>query len=1027
MSVINTNIKSMVAQDALTANNRKLSTAMERLSTGTRINSAKDDAAGLAISTRMDTQSRGLSVAIRNANDGISLMQTAEGSMDEITDMLQRMRELALQSSNAVNSGADRTALDAEVQQLSAEIDRIASTTRFNDQKILDGSFQGKELQIGSKAGETLDVSVSNMSASSLGRSALTNSSLAVTQGSAKGKDAIETVAQLAFHGNDAYTFKVGGVSVSASVVGGSAAGVVDAINANLKQAGNTSISATLNGGNVELRNSLGGNIAITDFTSANSGKATFTVSSGGGDSVLLDDTAAVTESGTAQGVANSNQGVILTLAQSKSGQEQTFDLNGTQVTIDDSDTDADIKAKLQAVLNDVTNFEVLTGTDTPAVGGVAATASVTAPGAGKFAIVAAASYSVNVTNFSDDGTSAGVKGELNVVGGGNNAKMIDDTNLFEVAYISQDSIEATLNFSSLSSSYKFDVDGVQVEISSADITGGTADDVVIAALNANTAGVAGGLNSLAGGVVNYEVVQNGSTLSVKKAGGEDGTMAVANAYEVQTLDFAGSALTSGQTLTVGGQTLTATAAMTDAEIVSAFTTGASAKGTLAGELGFAGVATGTSVAFTASTYGDKLGLVATGTGTMPTAATAVETTPGSQTAPGGSQVENLFINNFSSTANAAVTATTASYEQNSVAGTTKDLAEVGYGTYTSGEATATKMAVEVSGDATYSFRLTNLAGTGQHSTAITAAVVGGSMASMIAAVNNQTASTGITAEADPNNNEAMILSRADGKAIKLDNFTATDDGTLLATPNAGQGTPATLNDDPAVVSSTATAAGAAVTTVATMAFSENDKYQFRLNDGNTVAVVRATTVPVGGALTDMLTEVNAALTNSGSDITAVIDSGKLKFENAKGGKIEVLGFTSDGGGTSTFAPATGQGSAVIMNDDLDASLAGKSISDIAITTVGGSSEALQVIDNALQQVSDERAKLGALQNRLVHTVDNLSNIVTNTEASKSRIMDTDYATETTNLAKAQIIQQAATAMLAQANQSSQSVLSLLQ
>jgi len=927
MSVINTNVKALTTQQSLKENNRVMSTAMERLSSGKRINSAKDDAAGLNIATRMETQSRGLSVAIRNANDGISLMQTAEGAMEEMTTMLQRMRELSLQSANAVNNGDDRSALDAEVQQLSKEIDRIASTTRFNDQLILNGSFQGKELQIGAKAGETLDVSMSNMSASSLGRSALTNASLAVTQGSAKGKDAIETVAQLAFHGNDAYTFKVAGVSVSASVTGGSAAGVVDAINANLKQAGNTSISATLNGGSVELRNSLGGNIAITDFTSANSGKATFTVSSGGGDSVLLDDTAAVTQSGTAQGVANSNKGVVLALAQSKSGKEQTFDLNGTQVTIDDNDSAADIKAKLQAALNDVTNFEVLTNGDTPAVGGLAATASVTAPAAGKFAIVARAGYSVNVTNFTDDGTSAGVKGELNVVGGGNNAKMIDNTNLFEVDNTATTTnAQATINFSSLTSSYNFELDGQAVTITSAQIEAGTAATAIITALNTAAAGSAGGLSSLVGATaptVDYEVVQNGNTVTITKKGGDDGVMAGA---------------------------------------------------------------------------------------------------------PAGSDDNNIFISDFTATANPAVAATTASYEQNGVAGTSKDLAEVGYGTYTSGQATATKMAVEVSGDATYSFRLTNLAGSGQHTTAITAAVVGGSMATMIAAVNNETAHTGITAAADPNNNKAMILTRADGLAIKLDNFTATDDGSMLATPDAGQGTPKRLNDDPAVVAASATAAGAAVKTVATMAFAENDKYQFRLNDGNTVAVVRATTVSTGAsALTAMLTEVNAALTNSGSDITAEIDNGKLKFENAKGGKIEVLGFTSDGGGTSTFAPSTGQGSAVIMNDDADVSLAGKSIAQISVTTAGGSSEALQVIDNALQQVNNERSKLGALQNRLVHTVDNLNNVVTNTEASKSRIMDTDYATETTNLAKAQIIQQAATAMLAQANQSSQSVLSLLQ
>ena len=132
MSVINTNVKSMYAQDALTVNNRKLDQSMQRLSTGLRINSAKDDAAGLAISNRMSSQISGLSVAIRNANDGISMMQTAEGALGEVTDMLQRMRELALQSASDVNNSNDRSYLDAEVQSLKTEIDRVVSTTQFN-------------------------------------------------------------------------------------------------------------------------------------------------------------------------------------------------------------------------------------------------------------------------------------------------------------------------------------------------------------------------------------------------------------------------------------------------------------------------------------------------------------------------------------------------------------------------------------------------------------------------------------------------------------------------------------------------------------------------------------------------------------------------------------------------------------------------------------------------------------------------------------------------------------------------------
>jgi flagellin len=172
MSVINTNVKSLVAQDAISKNNVALSTAMQRLSTGSRINSAKDDAAGLAISTRMDSQVRGLNMAVRNANDGISLMQTSEGAMDEVTSILQRMRELAVQSVNGTNNNSDRVALNDEVTQLKSEIDRIAKTTQFNNQALLDGSFTGKKLQIGDKSGQTMSVDIVSIQTKDLGVSA---------------------------------------------------------------------------------------------------------------------------------------------------------------------------------------------------------------------------------------------------------------------------------------------------------------------------------------------------------------------------------------------------------------------------------------------------------------------------------------------------------------------------------------------------------------------------------------------------------------------------------------------------------------------------------------------------------------------------------------------------------------------------------------------------------------------------------------------------------------------------------------
>ena len=155
---INTNVASLNAQRNLNRSQGLLNQSLERLSTGLRINSAKDDAAGLAISERFTTQIRGLNQAVRNASDGISLAQTAESALAELTNNLQRIRELAVQSANASNSESDRAALDAEVQQRIAEVDRIAKQTNFNGVKVLDGSFGTATFQVGANVGETISV-----------------------------------------------------------------------------------------------------------------------------------------------------------------------------------------------------------------------------------------------------------------------------------------------------------------------------------------------------------------------------------------------------------------------------------------------------------------------------------------------------------------------------------------------------------------------------------------------------------------------------------------------------------------------------------------------------------------------------------------------------------------------------------------------------------------------------------------------------------------------------------------------------
>ncbi len=156
--VINTNVASLNAQRNLNSSQSALSTSLSRLSSGLRINSAKDDAAGLAISERMTAQIRGLNQAARNANDGISLAQTAEGAMVEVTNNLQRIRELAVQASNDTNTDDDRNALQAEVKQLKLEIKRVAEQTKFNGTALLDGTFTSKSFQVGANTAETISI-----------------------------------------------------------------------------------------------------------------------------------------------------------------------------------------------------------------------------------------------------------------------------------------------------------------------------------------------------------------------------------------------------------------------------------------------------------------------------------------------------------------------------------------------------------------------------------------------------------------------------------------------------------------------------------------------------------------------------------------------------------------------------------------------------------------------------------------------------------------------------------------------------
>jgi len=273
MSVINTNAKAMLAQNALTTNNRSLSTSMEQLSTGKRINSAQDDAAGFAIAQKMTSQIRGLNQAVRNAGDAISLVQTAEGALVEVNNMLQRMRELSVQAATDSNVTTDREALNNEFNQLRLEINRVATNTQWNGRNVLDQGFTGNgaanpglyKFQVGANANQTIDLTIGNYTTNSVSQGT-TAVATTTTPASGPGANAVAQVSTMTIAGTpalgDNITVTVGDKSFTHKVVAGAA--TVQTV---------TEIAAAINTG-------LGTITGIT--TAANAGVLTFTAATGG-------------------------------------------------------------------------------------------------------------------------------------------------------------------------------------------------------------------------------------------------------------------------------------------------------------------------------------------------------------------------------------------------------------------------------------------------------------------------------------------------------------------------------------------------------------------------------------------------------------------------------------------------------------------------------------------------------------------------------------------------------------------------
>jgi flagellin len=361
--IINTNVASLNAQRNLNKSQSGLNTSLQRLSSGLRINSAKDDAAGLAISQRFTSQIRGLNQAARNANDGISVAQVAEGALDETTNALQRIRELAIQSANGSNGSGERSALNAESSQLILEIDRIANTTRFGSRKLLDGSFGATTFQVGAQANETITVSVGDARAASLASNVLvadgtvtgnataagttvavnavaaeTNLSITTSSGTASnigyavnsGADVISAainaaagaIGIIATATNSAtlsafttpvpgvISFTLNGAGVSASTSGTDYSALAAAVNG---VSGATGVTASITGATVTFTAADGRNIALSDFANTGAGAQGATFTSIGGTAIVL--TEGGTDSSTATGTVtlSSSSGAFTT------------------------------------------------------------------------------------------------------------------------------------------------------------------------------------------------------------------------------------------------------------------------------------------------------------------------------------------------------------------------------------------------------------------------------------------------------------------------------------------------------------------------------------------------------------------------------------------------------------------------------------------------------------------------------------------------------------------------------------------
>ena len=890
-AIINTNLASLNAQRNLNQSQSALQTSLQRLSSGLRINSAKDDAAGLAISDRMTSQIRGLNQATRNANDATSLAQTAEGALQETGNILQRMRELSIQSANSTNSASDRKSLQSEANQLLSELNRISTTTNFNGLTLLDGTFTTQNFQVGANSNQTIAVSVAGASAETLGAEQVTSqisaakgANTAVLNGTKLGATAaVTTTAALARTANN---FATATNAIITSPTGSQATVAIPA-------ASTAAATASLLNAATGIE-AVGYNAATLDFTAILNHATLNTVDAG--DTVSFDLSVDA-------GTGSATQTVSYAVGA----------------------TDAATRTNILAALNTaVTAINTANGNSDLTIAGT------TAFSTGDSIVIASASgVDINVANFALANTTVNFT-------------------------LSTTSVVTT----DLTTARTMTLGGTSVSFTTGATAAATTDAMYAAMTGSAALAAAGFTFTQTGGagaaiqVARTAGAADGAGNTVVASGGfttaaawafvtNSGASTIASAA---TVTNAASATASANIAAIPATNLVAGLNGTQVSLVEAGNNSTSVRGqvTVAADTGY-------NLQFSANPLEFKAGAVVnTNITTAVTASVGI--------AEGnGISAQTLTV---SGQATQAVTIAANSTAKEIAAGVNGASGTTGVTATARTEATFSAMSAE----GTVSFNLY-----GSNSTAVlvsaTVTTVLGSvdLSALATAINQRTGATGITAEIPTAG--SMKLTSSTGDDIKIENFTHS-----AAVTDPSNATPAVTRT---VLVTGLT--GAAVT----------------LSDGGTT---------LDGAQYDSTVIAGKVTLNSNSGAF----SSSTNMINANGG---LLNTTASGQSISSTKAK---------------------LSLVDISTAAGAQSAIDVIDAAMAQVNNIRADLGAIQNRFASTVANLTTTAENLTAARSRIQDTDFAAETAQLTRNQILQQAGTAMLAQANQLPNTVLTLL-